>query len=61
MLLLKSRHLVNVNLAFWAAEKPIIILTDYAQIVETFQKDSETYAGRQEASKLSIMLKGYFN
>jgi cytochrome P450 family 33 len=31
---------------YWMGELPIVAVTDYETIVETFQKDAETYAGR---------------
>lgn len=42
----------------WMGEVPVVCVADYAKIMETFQKDGDTYAGRYNNNALERMLRG---
>lgn len=39
-------------------EQPIVAVNDYSKIVDTFQKESETFAGRTFAQELRVYVGG---
>uniref|UniRef100_A0A915EPJ1 Cytochrome P450 n=1 Tax=Ditylenchus dipsaci TaxID=166011 RepID=A0A915EPJ1_9BILA len=43
---------------YWQGDLPIVCISDYAKIVETFQKDGETYTGRTFFEPFENVLKG---
>ncbi|KAH7718337.1 CBN-CYP-33C9 protein [Aphelenchoides avenae] len=43
---------------YWLAELPVVAVNDYPTIVETFQKDGDTYAGREHNETIDEMMKG---
>ena len=43
---------------FWMGEDPVVEITDYDLIIETFQKDGETYAGREDNSTMRELTHG---
>uniref|UniRef100_A0A915E2F3 Lipocalin/cytosolic fatty-acid binding domain-containing protein n=1 Tax=Ditylenchus dipsaci TaxID=166011 RepID=A0A915E2F3_9BILA len=43
---------------YWVGELPVVCITDFNKIIETFQKDGETYAGRYNAAEMDKLLKG---
>ncbi|KAH7695343.1 Protein CYP-33C1, partial [Aphelenchoides avenae] len=43
---------------YWMGEQPIVAVNDYSKIVDTFQKDSETFAGRTFAQELRVYVGG---
>uniref|UniRef100_A0A915E9B5 Unspecific monooxygenase n=1 Tax=Ditylenchus dipsaci TaxID=166011 RepID=A0A915E9B5_9BILA len=43
---------------YWVGELPVVCITDLNKIIETFQKDGETYAGRYSPTEMYKLLKG---
>ncbi|KAI6174566.1 Cytochrome P450-33C9 [Aphelenchoides bicaudatus] len=44
---------------YWMGSMPVVAVTDYKLIVETFQRDGETYAGRPKLNDFNKMIKGH--
>ncbi|KAH7718336.1 Protein CYP-33E2 [Aphelenchoides avenae] len=42
---------------YWLAELPVVAVNDYSKIVEMFQKDGDTYAGRQCSDALDKFIR----
>jgi cytochrome P450 len=43
---------------YWMGELPIVAVTDYKTIMDTFHKDGETYAGRYSFVEWTKIIKG---
>uniref|UniRef100_A0A915DRQ3 Unspecific monooxygenase n=1 Tax=Ditylenchus dipsaci TaxID=166011 RepID=A0A915DRQ3_9BILA len=43
---------------YWVGEMPIVCITDYEKIIDTFQKDADTFAGRTTFPEMDNILKG---
>jgi hypothetical protein len=42
----------------WLGELPVVCVCDFRLIMETFQKDGDTYAGRYTFEELQHIIKG---
>ncbi|KAH7718338.1 CRE-CYP-33D1 protein [Aphelenchoides avenae] len=55
---LKWKKQYGAVYTYWLAELPVIAVNDYSKIVEMFQKDGDTYAGREHNETIDEMMKG---
>uniref|UniRef100_A0A915ME90 Cytochrome P450 n=1 Tax=Meloidogyne javanica TaxID=6303 RepID=A0A915ME90_MELJA len=42
----------------WLGEQPTVCVAEYNKIIETFQKDGETYSGRFRFEEFNKLIKG---
>lgn len=49
---------IRFSYTYWLAELPVVAVNDYPKIVEMFQKDGDTYAGRLHNEEIDMMVKG---
>lgn len=43
---------------YWMGDLPIVAVTDYKTIMETFQKDGDAYAGRWAFTDFDVLARG---
>ena len=44
----------------WLGEQPTVCVAEYNKIIETFQKDGETYSGRFRFEEFNKLIKGNY-
>ncbi|KAF7637785.1 hypothetical protein Mgra_00002759 [Meloidogyne graminicola] len=55
---LRWKHKYGNIFTIWFGEQPHVCITDYNKIMETFQKDGETYSGRFRFEEFDKIIKG---
>lgn len=49
---------VHLRYTYWLGEQPVVAVTDYQKIIDTFQKDGAAYEGRLVSAEMDRITRG---